>query len=232
MNTRCSVGTWVFVMLLSPLTASATDVTFDNLERIEDAQVNFAYIDPEADFGIYRRVALLEPHVAFRANWQRDQRRTRGSRPSNADMSRIRADAGALFQQIFEERLVAAGFEITDQAGDDVMILRPAIIDLDITVPDTRTGGRRQEFAATAGGATLYIQLFDSVSGEIIGRAADRRVTSRSGGTLTWQGRVTNMAEGRRMFGAWADRLVAFLDQHYTPHGSNLTPPAEADTEE
>ncbi len=215
------------ILLLWPLAAAAQDseLTFDNLERVEGAEVAMAYIDPEADFGVYRRVALLEPHVAFRANWQRDQRRTRGSRPSAADMDRIRADAAALFQEVFTERLEAAGYLITDQADYDVLVLRPAIIDLDISVPDTRTGGRRTEFAATAGAATLYVQLFDAVTGEIIGRAADRRTTrNRSGTTLMWQNRVTNLDEGRRMFGVWADRLVAFLDQHYTPHGSNLTP--------
>ena len=203
--------------------ARAEDVSFDNLVRVEGAQ-GMAYIDPEADFGVFRRVAILEPHVAFRSNWEREQRRTRASRISARDMERIKADTAALFNSVFSERLEQAGYEITDQADYDVLVLRPAIIDLDISAPESRSGGRNTQFASTAGGATLYVQLFDAVSGEIIGRAADRRVTGRAGGTMMWANRVTNMAEGRRMFGAWADRLVAFLDQHYTPHGSNLTP--------
>ena len=35
---------------------------------------------------------------------------------------------------------------------------------------------------------------------------------------MTWNNRVTNVAEARRMFGRWADTLVAFLDSHYTPN--------------
>jgi hypothetical protein len=61
----------------------------------------------------------------------------------------------------------------------------------------------------------LYIQLFDSVSGDIIGRAADRQAVRRAGGNLTWSNSVTNTADARRMMGGWADNLVGFLDAHY-----------------
>ena len=62
------------------------DISFDGLERLSTKQVNTAYIDPNADFGVYRRIAILEPAVSFRANWQRDQNRSRSQRISDADM--------------------------------------------------------------------------------------------------------------------------------------------------
>jgi len=96
-----------------------------------------------------------------------------------------------------------------------VLIIRPAIIDLDVTAPDTRSAGRTRDFAATAGAATLYMELFDSVSGDMIGRAADRSVIRSSGGRISWTNSVTNTAEARRMFGRWADQLRTFLDAHY-----------------
>ncbi|NQX88131.1 MAG: hypothetical protein HRT77_05675, partial [Halioglobus sp.] len=55
---------------------------------------------------------------------------------------------------------------------------------------------------------------FDSVSGDILGRAADRQVARQAGSMMTWNNRVTNAAEARRMFGRWADQLVAFLDSY------------------
>ena len=189
--------------------------TFDNLVAVEEASAAMAYIDPDVDFGVFKRVAILEPFVAFRSNWQRDQNRGRSRNVSNRDMERIKEDVATLFERVFSARLEAAGYEVVDIAGDDVLVLRPAIIDLDITAPDTRTAGRSRTFTASTGAATLYIQLFDSVTGEILGRAADRTAVRRPGGGVSWSNSVTNMADARRMVGGWADQLITFLDSHY-----------------
>ena len=189
--------------------------TFDNLVAVEGAAMNMAFIDPDADFSVFKRVAILEPLVAFRSNWQRDQNRSRSRNVSSRDMERIKADVATQFERVFAERLEAAGYEVVDVAGDDVLVLRPAIIDLDITAPDTRTAGRSRTLTASTGAATLYMQLFDSVSGDIIGRAADRRAVRSGGGNVSWSNSVTNAADARRMFGRWADTLITFLDSHY-----------------
>ncbi len=189
--------------------------TFDNLVPVEDPKMAVAYIDPDADFSVFKRVAILDPMVAFRSNWQRDQNRSRSRNVRASDMERIKADVAALFEQVFTERLEAAGYEVVDVAGDDVMVLAPAIIDLDVTAPDVRGAGRSHSVTASTGAATLYIQLFDSVTGDIIGRAADRQTAGRAGGTLMWSNSVTNTSDARRMIAGWADTLVAFLQEHY-----------------
>jgi hypothetical protein len=195
--------------------AAEPERSFDNLVVVEGAAVNMAYIDPDADFSVFKRVVILEPFVAFRSNWQRDQNRSRSRNIRARDMERIKGDVATQFERVFTERLEAAGYEVVDVANEDVLLLRPAIIDLDITAPDTRTAGRSRTFTASTGAATLYIQLFDSLSGYIIGRAADRQAVRRAGGQITWSNSVTNNADARRMFGRWADTLIAFLDKHY-----------------
>ena len=194
---------------------AAVQPTFDNLVPVKDAKMALAYIDPDADFSVFKRVAILEPFVAFRSNWQRDQNRSRSRNISSRDMERIKSDVATLFERVFTERLEAAGYEVVEGANEDVLLVRPAIIDLDITAPDTRTAGRSRTFTASTGAATLYIQLFDSLTGDIIGRAADRQAVRRAGGNLTWSNSVTNTADARRMMGGWADNLVGFLDAHY-----------------
>ncbi len=222
--TKLAVGTAAMIVALN-LAATTTvlaqegdeEISFDGLERVEDSGVAMAYIDPEADFSAFERVVILEPFVAFRSNWQRDQNRSRSRNVRASDMERIKADVASLFKEVFTERLEAdGGFEVVVAADYDVLLLRPAIIDLDITAPDVRTAGRSRTFAASTGAATLYLELFDSVSGKIIGRAADRQAARRAGGNVSWSSRVTNTAEARRMFGRWADRLREFLDEHYT----------------
>jgi hypothetical protein len=76
------------------------------------------------------------------------------------------------------------------------------------------SAGMTRTFTASTGAATLYLELFDSISGQIIGRAADRQAI-RNTGTVNWTNRVTNTADARRMFGRWADLLRSFLDSHY-----------------
>lgn len=208
------------LMLLASTSLSAQehDSTFDNLVRVKDARVAAAYIDPDADFSVYTRVKILDPYVAFRAGWQRDQRRDNPStRVSASDMDRIRAAASDLLKDVFIEALEADdGYTIVNEPGEHVLVLRPAVIDLDITAPDNRGAGRSTSFSTTAGAATLYMELFDGATGKIIGRAIDRRVASRPGGMMQWSNSVTNTSDARRMFRVWADRLRTFLDSHYT----------------
>jgi hypothetical protein len=187
----------------------------DNLVRVEEAKVAAAYIDPDADFSEFKRVAIIEPMVSFRANWQRDQNRSRSHNVSSRDMQRIKSDVATMFERVFTERLEAAGLDVVEVAGDDVLLLRPAIVDLDITAPDTRSAGRSRNFTTSTGAATLFIELYDSVTGDLLGRAADRQVVRQAGGMLSWSNSVTNSADARRMIGRWADQLVTFLQSHY-----------------
>jgi hypothetical protein len=195
---------------------AATGISFDNLVPVEKPRIQVAYIDPDADFSVFRRVRILEPFVAFRSNWQRDQNRDRARNVTSRDMERIKADVASQFERVFVERLESAGYKVVDVNEYDVLLLRPAIVDLDITAPDTRQAGRNRSFTASTGAATLYIEMFDSVSGDILGRGADRQAVRDAGHRLTWSNSVTNAADARRVFGRWADQLIAFLDSHYT----------------
>jgi hypothetical protein len=191
-------------------------LSFDGLKALEETRVAMAYIDPEADFSVFTRVSILEPHVAFRSNWRRNQNRSRSSRRvSTSDMDRIKRDVGALFKDEFTSRLESRGFEVVNYADEDVLVLRPAIIDLDVSAPDTMSGSRSRTYTASVGAATLYIELFDSTSGAIVGRAADRRTARNGAGFATRANRVTNRAAASREFRVWADKLIDFLESHY-----------------
>lgn len=207
----------LLVFLLAPMLGNADEeanVTFDGLVAVEDSSVHMAYIDPNADFSVFQRVVILDPHVAFRSNWQRDQNRSRSRNVRVSDVERIKEDVAGLFKEVFTEQLEAAGFDVVNYADEDVLILRPAIVDLDVAAPDVRSAGRSRTYTANSGAATLYLELFDSLSGDIVGRAADRR-GARSGSFATVSNRVTNRADARREFRVWADTLIEFLNEHY-----------------
>ncbi len=196
-------------------TALGQDISFDGLERVESSRIAIAYLAPDADFSAFTRVKILEPAVAFRANWQRDQNRNRTRSISTRDMERIKADVASLLQEVFAQRVTSGGYEVTDEVADDVLVVRPAIIDLDVTAPETRSASSTRTFTASAGAATIFVELFDAATGQIIGRGADRQAGQQTSGFMTWSNRVTNLAEARRVLERWAGVLVGFLDEQY-----------------
>jgi hypothetical protein len=202
----------------APRTALAGDDKADpfaGLERVEDAKVGVAYIDPKADFSVFKRVAISDPYVAFRSNWRRDQNRNRMRPVTTGQMDRIKADVAKLLKEVFTERLQADdGYKVTKEADYDVLLVKPAIIDLNINLPETGVAGASASFSASTGEAVLYIELFDSVSGDILGRAADRQGASTNR-HFQLTGEAFGEAQARRIFADWADTLRSFLDEHY-----------------
>ena len=95
----------IFVLMLVPILGSAEEeeaaVSFDGLVVVEGSRVHMAYIDPDADFSVFHRVAILDPHVAFRSNWQRDVNRSRSRNVRTSDIERIKEDGAGLFKDVF-----------------------------------------------------------------------------------------------------------------------------------
>ena len=198
--------------------AESPPESFDGLVPVPDSKVHAAYINPDADFSVYRKVMILDCYVAFKKDWQRTRTRS-GSRVgvSSSEMEKIKADVAGIFRDVFVEKLQEDdGYEVVYTPGDDVLLIRPAIIDLDVVAPDVATAGRTYTYTSTTGAATLYIELYDSVTGDILARAADRRGARTISGYLQYTTRVTNRRDARRVIGKWAELLRDRLDEFTT----------------
>lgn len=212
-----TVAAFALVAMAATPARAADDETgdpFAGLKKIEDANVGVAYIDPNADFSVYKRVAISDPYVAFRANWRRDTNRSRMRPVTATQMEKIKSDVASLLKEVFTERLQADdGYEVTKEADYDVLLVKPAIVDLNINLPETGPRAATVSVSTSAGSAVLYVELFDSVTGDIIGRAADRQEASTD--TFQVTGPAFQEAAARAIFTKWADTLRDFLDEHY-----------------
>ncbi len=188
--------------------------TADGLQLTPSNNVELLYTRPGASLAAYERVAVLDCYVAFRKDWQRDQNET-GIRVTGADMERIRKNLSAEFRKVFAEELAKGGYVLANEAAEDVLILRPAIIDLDVAAPDTMSPGMGRTFSTSAGSMTLYLELYDGATGQIIARAYDR-AAARDMGTMMWQSSVTNRAEADRQLRKWADLARKALDNAHS----------------
>lgn len=187
-------------------------VSHDGLVLEKGKVASVVYVRPGVDFSRYNRIAILDCAVALRKDWERDQR-VSGKRVSQRDMDEIRSSLAAEFLEVFTDELQnKGGYAIVTSGADDVLLLRPAIIDLDVTAPDTMTAGRSYTLSESSGAMTLYLEVFDSVTGQILARAIDRE-TSRGTGQIRWQNRVTNKAEADRILRRWASALRERLDE-------------------
>ena len=200
-------------MSAAPLVAQpSSDQSFDGLERVTGSNADQLWVLPGADFSGYQRVSIESPSVAFADNWSRNMNRSASLRVRSGDMERIRAGMAEIFLEVFAEELENAGYTMTDETGEDVLVLRPAIVDLYVNAPDVQTPGRNRTYVTTAGSARLVLEVHDSVSGAILARAVDFR-RARESARLEWTTSVSNRQAAREVTGRWARMVVQALDE-------------------
>ena len=191
------------------------EVTEDGLPRVHASTLTLVYAEPEADLSIYDQVILLDAHVAFKKNWARDQR-TKSAQPlriNSKDMEKIQTTLAPAFNEVFRQTLEDGGYTVTDTAAENALLIRPAIINLDVNAPDTPSAGRSYSFTSSAGEMTLYLELYDSVTGDLIAKSLDRRMDNAHNGFYTWTNSVTNRQAAQRILNGWAKILLNALDE-------------------
>lgn len=185
-------------------------VSHDGLE-LRQGKADVVYVRSGVDFSQYQRIAILDCPVAFSKSWERDQR-SRAQRLDAGDLGKIKQGLSEEFRKVFIDELQnKGGYAVVEVGGDDVLVLRPAIMDLYVTAPDTMAPGRSYTLSDSAGAMTLYLEFYDSVTGQILARAVDRQ-SGRGVGRIQWQNSVTNRAEADRILRRWAEGLRKALD--------------------
>ncbi len=193
-------------------------VTSDGLTLVDGTKAAAVWVLDGADFSEYNSVMIVDVGVGFKKNWRRDYNRDKislSSRVSKSDAEKIKHRVADEFKKVFTVELEKAGYEVADYdvklAEDDILVLRPAIMDLVVTAPDTQSAGRSRTFTASAGAMTLYLEFYDSVTSSILGRVVDRK-NAQDNGMMGISNRVTNKADMDRLFRKWTALLIAKMD--------------------
>jgi hypothetical protein len=167
---------------------------------------------PGADLSQFDKVKILDAYVAFRKHWQREHNEDEpfDHRVSDRDMKEIRDRVQKAFAKEFTKVLTKGGHQVVTDGGDGVLILRPAIVNLDITAPDIMSPDMSQTFVASAGSMTLYLELYDGKTNAIIARIIDPEAADNMG-IAEVANRVTNTADFDRVVRRWAELLNKHL---------------------
>ena len=193
---------------------AAPQTTKDGLELVKQTSTRLVYKRPGADFSQYKRVAILDCGVEFSKDWLNDYNRSQvdpARRIGQKDLDRAKASLSAEFKKIFTDELAnKGGYQVSAYAAPDVIVLRPALINIQVSAPDLMAPGRSATFVEQSGQMTLYLELWDSSSNTILARVMDAR-----GSTDFYAQRstsVSNMAAAREIMQSWAAELRKRLD--------------------
>lgn len=220
-----SIITLLTMSSLSTAQGVASNTTIDGLQLIDDTKLALVYAQPGIDLGQYNRIYLEDAYIAFKKNWQRDQNRSHPNTINSDDILRMKSELSELFSDVFSKTLEEGGYELVTEPAADVLLIKPAIINLDVFAPDTMSANRTYSYAESAGEMTLYMELYDSVTGDLIAKALDRKLDRRTG-FFQWQTQISNRAAANRILQVWANVLKEGLDD---ARGKNQQHPLDSE---
>ena len=196
MNLRILVS-FLALLCSAAVAQVVSDVTEDGLVRVPSSRKAGVYRLPDATFSQYRRVMIAPASVAFRKNWDRQNldRLNTGLKPS--ERQRIVDDMALAFhEELVAELVERGGFALAEAPAPDVLLIAPAITELEITAPDAGSTPGSRSFVRTAGSMTLVMELRDAASGVTVGRIIDHEQARETRELLE----VNHIAEARIAF--------------------------------
>jgi hypothetical protein len=179
------------------MSACTTTTIVEPYYRPATAQIDQAYMSPNADFSVYSKLMASPLEIYYPDN---------APAPSDQDLERLRS----IFREAFLTE-IGDDYPIVSAPGPDVMHVVAQIIDLKIAGPlgTYEPSGRLREVVAK-GQLTLLMEFRDSTTGRVLARAGDTErgeSTSLTQDDSSWD-EVTVAA--RR----WAALFKQFLDQN------------------
>lgn len=190
------------------------EVSPDGLHLTKSTRNRVVYVKPGATFTQYGRIGILEPLVEFEKDWEKDYNRSRvglEGRVSDEDVARMKQRLADEFKKVFtDEMQKEGGYPVVDVVGPDVLVLRPALINVEVNAPDVMSAGLERTIVRSAGQMTLYLELWDYSTKTLLARVMDAEADSNN---FAQAGNsVTNKAAADRILREWAKELRERLD--------------------
>jgi hypothetical protein len=207
----------LFLFTAGVAAAAVPEVTPEGLTLVKGAKADVVYVRPGVSFAGYTKLMLIEPTIAFRKDWQKDTQwnEARG-RVTDAEMAGMIATGKKILIEEFAKTLMAAGYTFVQATGPDVLAIRPAIQELDIPAPDpsNQIGSYNRVYTEQSGEATLAVELYDSVTGQLLARAYDRTTGDDPAfNRRSERTQQTNIQDAHLLMREWAKMLAKGLER-------------------
>lgn len=196
--------------------AEEPPTTWDGLVRVPSKKLKFVYLAPGADFRPYAKVMLDPTEVAFDQKWLRSYNDTAvfEGRITAYDVRQTVTEGVRRSNDIFEKAFTDGGYPVVTAPGPDVLRVRTAILNIQVSAPDTMIQGRTFSTASAAGAADFVVEVRDSESNALLGRAVDQRLAGDNG--MLDRNSATNWSDFRELVKVWAQISVNGLHELQT----------------
>jgi len=195
------------------ISSSTASTEWDGLARRQVAGLDEVYVRPNVQFGVYRTVMFDPVQIAFDKNWDPNRsQRDLSLRLSPADIQEIKDDMARNFRDVLVQEFTAGGYQVVEQASAETMRIAPSLADVYINAPDVLAPGALRAYTLEPGEMTLVLEVRDGPTGQILARVVDEE-TGHQNVYLQLTNAVTNTADFRRAFRAWAKQLRTALDR-------------------
>jgi hypothetical protein len=197
-------------------TGPNAEVSYDGLVRVKKSVVDAAWVKPDFDLTPYTKIMIASAGLSFKKVKPVSSFEAR----QGASEFPISPEAQEMFRDIMKEEFTAElsklkRYQIVDKPGPDVLLLVGAVINIVSSVPtdvdSPSFAGRGGVYLTSVGQATLVIELRDSLSNEILGRAIDGRAAESP--FAFEANKVTVWTEVHRLAQAWASLLRKRLEE-------------------
>jgi hypothetical protein len=192
--------------------ASSPAVSADGLRLVKNDALARVYVRPGASLKPYTKFAILACYVSFAPNWREDMQTNFNIPITEDQMKQTEAQIAAEFKRVFVTQLEQGGFAMVDTAAPDVLVIRPALINVYITAPQNMEDPNEVTISSTTGQLTLYLELYDSATNQLLARVIDPEAASATDGLFMWQTRAGNITAADEVMTKWADLLRHYME--------------------
>lgn len=193
---------------------AAPQTSDDGLQLVKQTKTRLVYKRPDATFTQFKRVAILECEVDFSKSWVKEynsSQRDLSRRITEKDLDRAKTYLSGQFKKIFSNELVnKGGYQMAEQTAPDVLVLRPALVNIQVSAPDLMAPARSATFVQQSGQMTLYLELWDPSNKTILARVVDARGSNETRSQSA--NAVTNKVAADSLMEGWAKELRERLD--------------------
>lgn len=186
--------------------------SFDGLVLVKNGVFDRVWAEPEVDLSRYDKIMLAPARFEFRTVRSTGSSRSSSSKSEFPISEKNQQRLIETVTEVFDEELrKSEHFTIATEPGPDVLILQGALLDIVSRVPP-EPAGRGNVYLSRIGEATLVLQLSDSMSGEVLVRAAERRAAEPAGRGAVRSSAPMAWSEVRRLARRWGSKLTRGLD--------------------
>lgn len=187
-------------------------VSYDGLIRVDNSRVEYFWVRPDVDYASYTKIVLADPEIEFRDPGRADD--SPGGSTEEFPLSQAdKKDLELTVKKIFLEELADNRyFTFVEEPGPDVLTLDVRLLDFVALVP------KRLEpddpsfvYFSSAGEMSLVVEAHDSITGEILIRAVERRAAGLAADGIH-SSRRNGWAEIKPLASQWAGIIRERLD--------------------